>query len=199
MDVSNLNLSGYNQITQKNYYIEPSNRVLEQNNLKKHLLLARQYLQKQNNSITTSFEATAKLTLAEKHINSGNFYAAEQIIQEVSKQAMIEENNQAHKKQDDVENQSSEGKVETEDTKTTHFHMDDSNKLLSYLNNSSKMNSNQYLISNVVESYKKMDKVDHSTQNVRQENDLVEKANLFHPLKKLISTIKDLKNVFSNQ
>ncbi|MDH5682122.1 MAG: hypothetical protein OEZ36_11075 [Spirochaetota bacterium] len=85
MDVTNQQIPSLRGMANNYLNLNGRDNVLKQSNLRKNLHQLRQNLNA--NSAKSSFEASTRIALAESYISKGNFFAAEQVIKEVSDMA----------------------------------------------------------------------------------------------------------------
>ncbi|HEO66181.1 MAG TPA: hypothetical protein ENI73_09990 [Spirochaetes bacterium] len=85
MDVSNLGLSPIRRTNESFFRLDKRKNILKKNTLRRGLTQAKQhFVESKTSSVATSFKTSTKIALAEAYINSGKFFAAEQVLNEVS-------------------------------------------------------------------------------------------------------------------
>ncbi|GMT49743.1 MAG: hypothetical protein IEMM0008_1282 [bacterium] len=86
MDVSNFGVSAIKRTNESFFKLDKRQGILKKTSLRKDLMRAKQDLiEKRTDDVVISFKTSTKIALAEAYINSGKLYAAEQVLNEVSK------------------------------------------------------------------------------------------------------------------
>ncbi len=86
MDVSNFGVSAIRRTNESFFKMDKRTNILKKSSLHKDLTRAKQnFIEKKTDDVVISFKTSTKIALAEAYINSGKLYAAEQVLNEVSK------------------------------------------------------------------------------------------------------------------
>ncbi len=122
MDVSNLGLSPVRRTNESFFRLDKRRNVLKKNILRKDLTQAKQhFIESKANSAADSFKTSTKIALAEAYINSGKFFAAEQVLNEVSKMVFAPTETTSKRIHEDVKISSLN---ESEKAKTSRLKLD---------------------------------------------------------------------------